>query len=56
MRGVIPGYERNGPGRMRCHKCGKTISTNALARASHDNWHAGILTGNAKRRRDRVTR
>jgi hypothetical protein len=29
-------YAPNGPGRMTCRRCGLTISTNALARASHE--------------------
>jgi hypothetical protein len=49
-----PGYNPAGPGGQRCCRCGKRISTNALARAAHDRKHAGLpATGNARPRKAR---
>lgn len=32
---ILEGWRPAGPGGCRCPKCGATVSTNALARASH---------------------
>jgi len=36
------GYSLAGPHRLRCRTCAKIISTNALARASHDRSACGF--------------
>ena len=32
---IREGWRPNGPGNCRCPKCGATVTTNALGRASH---------------------